>query len=469
MDLYFERWDGHATTVEEFIRCFADVSGQDLKPFFAWYEQAGTPSVTLKSTYSQARRELELEFVQETAPTPGQPTKGALPIPVTVGLLDGDGRTQAFLRDGAAVDETLVVLDGPRTKVTLTGVDERPVVSALRGFSAPVKLTSDAEARDRYVLLAGDPDLFNRWEAGQELARALILARATGQADEVGEERYAEAVGRALGDQAADPAFKALLLALPSEPDLALAMAPADPAAIHAAREALRMRLAVHLAEELKRLHNGLQDAGEFSPDAAGAGRRALRNAALELLAANPRSETGELAYGHYEAAANMTDAMGGLATLAQIGGELYERALADFYARWKDEPLVIDKWFAVQARDPGESALGRVIGLTAHPAFDGKNPNRLRALVQTFASFNPVRFHDPNGDGYRFLADQILATDGFNPMTAARLVEPLGGWRRYRRELGRLMKAELERILAAPGLSKNVFELVSRALGEDA
>jgi aminopeptidase N len=468
MDLYFERWDGHATTVEEFIRCFADASGQDLTAFFAWYEQAGTPAVTLQSTYDEARRELTLEFEQETAPTPGQPIKGALPIPVTVGLLDAEGRTQAFLRDGLAADETLVVLDGAKTKVTFTGVDERPVVSALRGFSAPVKLTSNAEPRDRYILLAGDPDLFNRWEAGQELARALILSRATGMADEVGEERYAQAVGRALGDQASDPAFKALLLMLPSEQDLALAMAPADPAAIHDAREALRTRLALHLEDELKRLHNGLQEIGEFSPDAAGAGRRALRNAALDLMAANPRAEVGELAFGHYEAAANMTDAIGGLAALALIGGELYERALAGFYDRWKAEPLVIDKWFALQARDPDESALGRVLALTAHPAFEAKNPNRLRALVSTFASFNPVRFHDPSGAGYRFLADQILATDGFNPMTAARLVEPLGGWRRYKPELGRLMKAELERIIAAPGLSKNVFELVSRALAED-
>ena len=468
MDLYFDRWDGHATTVEEFIRCFAETTDQDLGDFFAWYEQAGTPKVSLTSTYNAERRELELELIQETDPTPGQGAKRPLPIPVIVGLLDSDGRTQAFLRDGEALDETVVVLRGERTKVTLTDIDERPVVSALRGFSAPVKLTSNAEARDRYLLLAGDPDLFNRWESGQELARALILGRAAGKPDEVGEERYAEAVGRALGDQAAEPAFKALLLNLPSEPDLALAMSPADPAAIHAARGALRTRLAVHLADELKRLHTGLQEIGEFSPDAAGAGRRALRNAALDLLAANPRSDVGELAYGHYEAAANMTDAIGGLSALTCIGGERYEQALADFYERWKSEPLVIDKWFAVQARDPDEGALGRVIGLTAHPAFEAKNPNRLRALVSTFASFNPVRFHDPNGAGYRFLADQILATDGFNPMTAARLVEPLGGWRRYKPELGQLMKAELKRILEHPDLSKNVFELVSRSLAED-
>jgi aminopeptidase N len=468
MDLYFERWDGHATTVEEFIKCFAEASGRDLSNFFAWYEQAGTPRVSLTAVYDAAKRALELEISQQTPPTPGQPTKRPLPIPLRVGLLDQDGRTQAFVRDGQAVDETVVVLDQPRTKVRLEGVDRPPVVSALRGFSAPVVLTSDAEPKDRYVVLAADPDLFNRWEAGQELARELILARAEGRPNEVGEERFAEAMGRALSDQAADPAFKALLLALPSEPDLALARQPADPAALHEAREALRQRLAIHLAQDLKRLHAGLQEAGEFSPDAAAAGRRALRNAALELLAANPRSDVAELADGHYRGAGNMTDAMGGLTALMLIGGPDYETALQDFYAKWQDEPLVVDKWFAVQARDPDESALGRVIGLTAHPAFDPKNPNRLRALVSTFANFNPVRFHDPSGAGYRFLADQILAVDRYNPMIAARLVDPLGGWRRYRPELGDLMKAELQRILKTEGLSKNVFELVTRALGED-
>lgn len=465
MDLYFERWDGHATTVEEFIRCFAEASGQDLTHFFAWYEQAGTPRVSLKQTYDAAAQTLTLELSQRTPPTPGQGQKRPLPIPVVLGLLDHDGRPLSFERDGQAVDETVIVLTQPAATVTLHKVAREPAVSALRGFSAPVVLESDAEPRDRYAQLAADPDLFNRWEAGQTLARELILARAAGQADEVGEERYAEALGRALADQAADPAFKALLMALPSEPDLALAMQPADPAAIHEAREALLMRLSVHLEADLRRLHTGLQDLGEFSPDAAGAGRRALRNAALELLAANPRSDNVELASGHFEAAANMTDAMGGLNALMQMGGEAFEQALAAFYQRWKSEPLVIDKWFSIQARDPSESALGRVIGLTAHPAFEPKNPNRLRALVSSFANFNPARFHDPSGAGYRFLADQIIAVDRFNPMTAARLVDPLDGWRRYKPELGALMKAELERIAAVEDLSKNVLEKVTRAL----
>jgi aminopeptidase N len=467
MDLYFDRWDGHATTVEAFIECFAEISGQDLSDFFAWYEQAGTPTVTVKRRYDAAARTLELELSQETPPTPGQPAKRPLPTPVAVGLLDIEGRPLAFERDGQAVDETVVVLDEARKTVTLSSVDREPVLSALRGFSAPVKLVTDAKPKDRYVQLAADPDLFNRWEAGQDLARDLILARAGGHPDEVGEERYAEALGRALDDQAADPAFKALILALPTESELSMAMRPADPCALHEAREALRLRLTLHLSDQLRRLHIGLQQLGEFTPDAAGAGRRALRNAALELLAANPRADVAELAEGHYRAATNMTDAIGGLNALMLVGGEAFEDALADFFERWKAEPLVIDKWFALQARDPDEGALGRVLGLTAHPAFDQKNPNRLRALVSTFASANPARFHDPSGAGYRFLADQILAVDGFNPMTAARMIEPLGGWRRYTPELGALMKAELARIVAHEGLSKNVYELAAKALGD--
>jgi aminopeptidase N len=244
-----------------------------------------------------------------------------------------------------------------------------------------------------------------------------------------------------------------------------MAMSPADPAAIHDAREALRARIAVHLEEELTRLHGALQEAGEFSPSAEAAGRRALRNAALDTLCANPSSRNAGRAEGHFAAAANMTDAIGGLNALMLVGGEAFETALAQFYDRWKDEPLVVDKWFALQARSPGEDALGRVMGLTAHPAFESKNPNRLRALVATFASGNPYRFHDETGAGYRFLADQIIATDGFNPMVAARMVEPLGGWRRYREDLGQLMRAELERIAAASGISKNVAELVGKAL----
>ena len=467
MDLYFGRWDGHATTVEAFIQCFSDESGRDLSDFFAWYEQAGTPQVRIAARYDEAALALELTLTQLTEPTPGQPDKRPLPMPVLIGLLDEDGRVLPFrtAEVAAMVEETVIVLDTAEKTVRLEGVARRPVLSPLRGFSAPVGLVTDAPAKDRYVLLAADPDLFNRWESGQELARELILGRAAGAPDEVGEERYAEAVGRALNDQSAEDAFKALLLTLPSESDLSLAQTPADPAAIHEAREALRARLAVHLGETLRRLHGALQSGETFSPDAESAGRRALRNTALDLLAADPHARNLERAIGHFQAAANMTDAMGGLSALMLLGGEAFDQALAAFFERWRDEPLVIDKWFAVQARSPSEDVLGRVLGLTAHPAFDAKNPNRLRALVATFASGNPARFHDPSGAGYRFLADQILAIDGFNPMVAARLVEPLGSWRRYDAKLGALMREQLQRIADTQGLSKNVFELASRAL----
>jgi aminopeptidase N len=259
------------------------------------------------------------------------------------------------------------------------------------------------------------------------------------------------------------------LLTLPSESDLALAREGADPTAIHEAREGLRRRMATHLAEVLARLHGGLQEPGEFSPDSEAAGRRALRNAALELLAAEPNGRNRDRARGHFHAAANMTDSIGGLCALMLMGGPDFDQALADFHERWKSEPLVIDKWFAIQARDPDEGALGRVLGLTVHPDFEAKNPNRLRALVGTFASANPARFHDPSGAGYRFLADQILMVDAFNPMTAARLVEPLCGWANYAPNLSALMRGQLERIAAASSLSKNVFELVTRALAQPA
>ena len=330
------------------------------------------------------------------------------------------------------------------SQATLADVARLPVISALRGFSAPVKLTTDEPpARRLRPLMAHDVDLFNRWEAGQGLASDLILRRAAGMADELNEERYAEALGQGLDDAGASHAFKALLMGLPSENELVLARQPADPAALHAAREALRARLSVHLGERLREMHGALQSTAEFSPDAEQAGRRALRNAVIDLMVADGSPDAADRARGHFDAALDMTDAMGGLNALLAVGGAPLDEALAAFHARWRHEPLVVDKWFAVQARDPSEGALGRVLGLTVHPAFDEKVPNRLRALVSTFANANPARFHAADGAGHRFLADWILRVDGFNPSTAARhggIAGPAGG--AIRPELGALMPA---------------------------
>jgi len=456
MKLYIERWDGHATTVEAFIECFKDASGRDLTGFFRWYEQAGTPRLSVAAEWDEAERQVALTITQTTPPTPGQNAKQPVWIPVLTALLDETGQPMG--------EETLIVLEEDSRTVRLPA-PRRPVLSALRGFSAPVVMTTNAPEKDDYVLLAADSDLFNRWEAGQKLGRGLILERASGAPDEVGEARFAEAVGRALADETSEPAFRALLLGLPAETDLALAMSPADPAAIHEARNILRARLAIHLAEPLTSLHGALQDADEFSPDAESAGRRALRNAAIGLLVADPHAENIERALGHYHAAANMTDAMGGLGALSQVGGDAFDQALEHFYDRWRDEPLVVDKWFSAQAISTAPDALERIMALTRHPAFDAKVPNRLRALVSSFAAGNPSRFHDPSGAGYRFLADQVLSVDAFNPQIAARMVENLGGWRRYAKPLGDQMKAELERIIAAPQLSKNVLELAAKAV----
>ena len=467
MDLYFERFDGTAATMEDFLGCFAQAGGLDLGPFARWYAQSGTPEVRIEALYRTDLKELRLTFTQAVPPAPGRIDGGPLVVPVRLGLLDEEGRPQPFQADGATapVDEHVFVLDAAQAQLTLRGVERLPVLSALRGFSAPVKLSTDEPPKDAFVRLAADGDLFNRWEAGQTLAQDLMLRRAAGLADEVNEERYAEALGRALDDGGAAHAFKALLLPLPSENELALLRQPADPAALHAARDALRGRLALHLGPRLREMHGALQSTGEFSPDAAQAGRRALRNAVIELMVADGTTDAAARAEGHFRAAVDMTDAMGGLAALMLAGGQRFDDALEAFYAKWSAEPLVVDKWFAIQARDPSEGALGRVLGLTVHPAFDPKVPNRLRALVSTFASANPARFHAPDGSGHRFLADRILMVDGYNPMTAARLVEPLSGWRRYVPGVAASMKAELARVAGTAGVSKNVYELAAKAL----
>jgi len=468
MDLYFERWDGTATTVEHFLACFEAASKTDLSAFFGWYEQAGTPELTLVETYDAAAKALHLTMSQRLKPTPGQPTKAPVPIPVRVGLLNAQGEPLTSTFKTRSASEHLLVLTIDEQTFTLTDVASAPVVSALRGFSAPVTLhRPKAAPADLYVLLSSDADLFNRWEAGQVLARDLILSRAAGAPDEMGEARFAAALGKALADETADDAFRALVLGLPSEADLALlAPAPVDPAALRDAREALRARVSAHLGDLLRTLHMTLQSADTFSPDGQQAGRRALRNMALDLIVALPSADAAARARGHFKGAGNMTDQMGALSALSQIGGASFDEALAEFYAEWKDEPLVIDKWFSIQARGPHADALGRVLGLTVHPDFDIRNPNRLRALVQGFSVGNPAQFHDPSGAGYRFLADQILAVDKVNPSVAARLVEPLSGWARYLPDLSGLMRAELARIADAKDLSKNVSEIVTRAIG---
>jgi aminopeptidase N len=471
LGLYLSRHDGQAVTVDDFVAAMADAGEVDLRQFKSWYSQAGTPTVTARGAWDGTRRSYVLTLSQQTPATPGQPTKEPFHIPVAVGLVGRDGRDLPLRLTGeAAPGGTTRVLELRDAEQTFTFLDvsEPPVPSLLRGFSAPVKLQVDRLDSDLAFLFAHDSDPFNRWEAGQELATRVLLGLAKDH--RAGRELQlpdvlCRAFRAALTDEAADPALLAEALRLPSEGYLAEQMDTADPDGVHAAREFARRSLGRELAADLETVYAANRVAGSYRPAAADVGRRSLRNLCLAYLAAG--GETGvALAEKHYRAAGNMTDAMAGLAVLANSDTPARQRALDDFYRRWREDPLVVDKWLVLQATSSLPGTLEEVKGLLAHPAFNRKNPNKVRSLVGAFAQGNPVRFHAPDGSGYRFVADRILELDPLNPQVTARLAAAFGRWRRYDEGRQGLMKQELERILATPGLSRDVSEMVSKTLG---
>ncbi len=454
MDLYIARHDNQAVTIEDFVAAIGDGAGIDLSPFMAWYDQAGTPELSFAETYDAAARRYVLTLRQATKPTPGQPEKQPLPIPVAMGLLGPDG---------AQVAERLLLLDEASQDFVFEDVAARPVPSLLRGFSAPVKLVGMGRARLRF-LAAHDTDPFVRWDSLQGYATELMLERIADGSRGV-DEGLLEAFTATLAGAEADPAFAAACLALPAEATVADRMAVVDVEAIHAVRQDLRRALGVALALRLRATYDALADAGPYSIDGRAIGRRSLRNACLAYLAA-AGAEGVALAQAQYRAAGNMTDQLAALDVLAASDGPAREEALADFHARWRHEELVLDKWFMLQALSPRADTLARVEALAKHPDFDLRNPNRARSLLAVFPA-NQVRFHDAGGGGYRFLADAVIALDPANSQTAARLVAPLGQWRRQDPGRQALMRAALRRILALPGLSRGTFEQASRALGE--
>ncbi|MEI9904161.1 MAG: aminopeptidase N [Asticcacaulis sp.] len=465
LDDYFARNDGTAATLEDFVASFARVTGRDFSTVFDWYTQAGTPRLNIVGQYDAGAKTLTLRLGQITAATPGQATKRPLPIPVRFGLLTEDGRPQNFALDGETRDEALYVLHESAADVVLTDVAEAPVLSALRGFSAPVILETNEPQGHKFARFKGDPDPFNRWEAAQALAREIILAPDL-EAERI--DAFAAALKACLDDAALDPAFKALIMAVPGESDLAQFQDPIDPAFIHARRKAFKAGLSERLFDTLSELW-ATRVSGEFSPDAASAGRRAFNNATLDLMLAGHNSgakNAGPVnaAFVHFRDATNMTDRVGGLQALMHVQGKPYADALDLFYGQFKNEPLVIDKWFALQAGCPHPDTLKRVEALSHHVDFDQKTPNRWRALVGGFANNQSV-FHDAEGRGYDFLVGQLLAVDAFNPMTAARLIEPLSRFRAFASPWRDKMEAALATILASPNLSKNVGELAGKAL----
>ncbi len=466
LDHYFATNDGTAATLEDFLKSFEAVTRQDFAHMLDWYLQAGTPRVAISGTHDAAARTFTLHLTQATAATPGQAHKRPLPVPVRFGLLTEDGQPQGFTLDGASVSEALYVLHETVADVVLNDVTTPPVLSALRHFTAPVVLTVDEPHSHAFARFKGDTDPFNRWEAAQGLARDIILAQ---ELDTGRIEAFAAALKACLDDASLDAAFKALIMAVPGESDLAQFCDPIDPAFIHARRKAFKAGLSQHLSDTLATLWRDRTTDSVFSPDAEAAGRRALNNAVLELWLAGHHSGADNAgpvnaAFVHFRDATNMTDRVGGLNALMHVQGKPYRDALDLFYDRFRHEPLVIDKWFALQAACPHPDTLQRVEALSRHPDFDAKVPNRWRALVGGFANNQSV-FHDRNGKGYAFLVQQILTVDAFNPMTAARLVEPLSRFRAFASPYREAMQAALGDVVKAPGLSKNVAELAGKAL----
>jgi aminopeptidase N len=469
MDLYFQRHDNHAVTIDDFVAAMQDASGVDLTAFKLWYRQAGTPEIAIEDRYDAPARRYTLTIRQHTPPTPGQPDKQPLVIPLAMGLIAEDGTelpTRLASEPAAQRGTRLLLLSGREHQFSFEDVPAMPIPSLLRGFSAPVKLSGVSRERLRF-LAASDTDPFVRWESGQQYATAVLL-------EHVGmfqrNEKLPEPDGlvtaatSVLADAGGDPAFAAESLALPSEAFLADQMRIADPDAIHAAREHARAVIGTHLAPILEATYRQMADPGPYQIDGRSIGRRALRNGCLAYIAVGNQALGTTLAKAQFDTLQNMTDVLAALSVLAMIDSRERTSALKSFYDAWHDDDLVLDKWFAIQAMSP-LCTPDEVKKLAQHKDFDLRNPNRVRAVVSSFSSGNPYRFHHPSGAGYRFLSETIIALDPSNGQVAARLVSPLGQWRRVDTVRQDLMKAELQRILDTPKLTRNTFEMASRSL----
>ncbi|MBD3728638.1 MAG: aminopeptidase N [Sphingomonadales bacterium] len=457
-DLYFERHDGEAATCEDFVKAIEDGTGMDLSRFRLWYSQAGTPKVDVTLTHSGDVARLALK--QTVPPTPGQPAKQPMPIPLRLALFDR--------ATGTHTGERLVMLEGAELALDFEGWAQPPVVSINRGYSAPVTIERSVAREDLVFLAAHDDDPFARYEAMQELVVSHLVAAVGEGLDpatrEQGEAAVVQAFAAVLADAALDDLMRGELMILPTQSYLAEQLLVADPGRIHAEREALKRRIGSALEGPLGALH-AASSAVPYSLAAEARGARKVKTQALVYLAAGNPALAAKLAAAQYDAADNMTDRQGALMVLA--GLECPERTarLLDFYNRYRDNALVVDKWFALQASSLHPQALAHVMALAEHPDFTLRNPNRVRSLYMAFAG-NPAAFHAADGQGYRIVADLILALDPINPQTAARFVPPLGRWRRIEPGRAALMRAELERVAAAPSLSRDTYEQVTRSLG---
>ncbi len=467
MDLYFIRHDGSATTIEAFLACFEESAGQSLNSFALWYAQPGTPKVSVARTYDDKTRQLTLSLAQSLPATSAHGEGKPVPITLRLAAFAPDGKKLALKVEGEAASpaERIVVLEAATATLVLDDMPEGALISINRGFSAPVKVSTDQSVEELATLASVDDDAYIAWDCLRSLARDTILE--TAQRLRKGERRpqtlsYVAAAKGAFNRHRDDPAFAAMLLQLPDLNELVFEMPDADPEALHLAREALQAVLAFELEADLISILETPMTAA-FRPDAQQAGLRALRSMALTLLASRDEDHTARLVAA-FDGATNMTDSMAALGALSKQGGDSFSTAVSAFYDRWKDNPLVIDKWFALQARAPLDDALERAIALKAHPDFAFSNPNRVRSLAFSFAAGNLRAFHKADGSGYRFLADIVKTVDPLNPALSARLLTSFESWRRF----DGVRRTQAERVLRdllAGGLSPNAADIVNRAL----
>ena len=475
MDLYFQRHDGQAVTCDDFVAAMADANQADFGQFQRWYHQAGTPELTVSDAYDVATGRYTLTVRQSCPATPGQPDKQPFHLPLALGLLDAEGQDLPLQLVGEAAPQgttRVLELREPEHVFEFIHIPARPVPSLLRGFSAPVKLNTTETEADLRFRLAHDSDDFNRWDAGQTLAIRTLLTLVEARQQQQPwtlPESFSAAFGRAL-ESAAAPALLAQVLTLPGENYLAEQMAVVDVDGIHAARCFVLRTLADRLREPLQTTYVDLQRTEQdgYRIDAEAIGRRALKNVCLDLLLQLDDPELHGLALRQFHTAGNMTDQLGALSALVNTDSSARHEALAVFYARWRHEALVVDKWLSVQATSLLPGTLTVVQALMNHEAFTLRNPNKVRALIGAFCQANPVYFHAADHSGYTFLADQILALNAFNPQIAARLTAAFTRWRKYDPVRQQGIQVQLERILAAPALSPDVYEIAAKSLGRE-
>ncbi|MEO7497926.1 MAG: aminopeptidase N [Massilia sp.] len=468
MDLYFERHDGQAVTCDDFRQAMADANARDLTQFERWYDQAGTPVVSVKTRYDADAQTYEITLAQRCPPTPGQPNKQPFHIPVVLGLLGADGKDMPLKFDGEPGQTTVVLeLTEPEQTFRFIEVAELPTPSILRDFSAPVVLEYDYTDAELLHLFSHDSDPVNRWEAGQRLAMARLvkLTSAVAEGGKLAlDATFIEAMRKILVDESLDAAFREQALMLPSETMMAEQFKVVNPQAIHLARQFVRRTIGSELGAELLAQYQANQTPGDYSPDAASAGKRGLKNLALSYLAAAPNEANIALAQRQFDEAGNMTDRIAALGALIHAQAPGATAALQQFYTEFENDALVIDKWFAMQASFAGTDVT-TVRDLMGHQAFNIKNPNRARSLIFNFCSGNPSQFHAPDGSGYAYWAEQVIALDALNPQVASRLARAMDRWRRYAPALQVHMKKALQQVAGRKKLSNDVREVVSKAL----